>query len=957
MKSQNSKSVAELIKGESADRRRQLLTDIIRNLLVEFLELDSVEDVALDQDFIALGTSSTEAVAFKIKLEDLLACSFRTTLLFDYPSLDVLVDYLLIEMGQKEEIRDQVQVNTPVNSATEIVAQEDQHTIAIVAMEGTFSGITDSDALWERVCSGKIAEFPPKDKDIKLTYGEIADPEWDTLLDHLGISSLEYYTMERSLRLLYKVLARAMNDHAISLKELSAQMTGIFIASAVDRSDDFPVKPYQITLSNALSFRLNFQGPSEQVNTFCTSVYVALHRAVQSIRLAEITHAIVGGINLIDEKTFKRAAASGLYDDLLSPENQTKSFCQDADGFVRTEGVGLFILKPLALARRDGNKILALIRGTAVHHGGSGFSIEAPHVKGMKVAMQKCIQDSGIHVDTIDYVEAHGIANPLADALELGAIDQVYRSFSKLKDKKWRVSSVKPSIGHPEVAAGAGSLLKVIQAMEQGIIPGNAGLTTLNQELPDGHSLIIDQSAADWKAAQFPRRAALNSFAIGGVNAHIILEQYIPDNFTRKQELPVNGDDIPLQVSAYNKPLDAVVEDILRQHILTIFHLNLETIDRSRSPVYYGFDSIKTVRLIRRINQSLGITIKLGEALSLESFQDFFELVGKKYELRDRRNESSFSGNSFLDKTLQGYPISEVQKGLWYIQESNPASGGFNVPIAFKIEKSLDLDLLPLAFKLVLQKYPILTANLVQHHATDELVHQFSSAEQIAKAPVEIVLKPGQVITELMFSLLRQPFELKSEPLIKWYLLTEENSGITYLYFIIHHIIIDGFSGILFMQVFWENYRLLCEGNIHFTELPDYAFFDFVNWERIYLNSNQAIEDLAWWKEKLAGIGQPSSLPYDFRNQLEVTGVGCEKIILKGERLAKLKDTARELQVNISTLILAVFNVLLYKITGDEDILVSTPVGGRPKQTHEQSIGCYINLMVSRNQVAEEKKF
>ncbi|MGY0034806.1 hypothetical protein [Pedobacter sp. NJ-S-72] len=167
---------------------------------------------------------------------------------------------------------------------------------------------------------------------------------------------------------------------------------------------------------------------------------------------------------------------------------------------------------------------------------------------------------SGINVDTIDYVEAHGIANPLADALELGAIDHVYRSFSNQKDKKWRVSSVKPSIGHPEIAAGAGSMLKVIQAMQHGVIPGNPGITTLNQELPDSHSLIIEQYATEWKVAQFPRRAALNSFAIGGVNSHVILEQYTRNNFIEQEKLPDDEQDDALQkLSEYSQPLDPLV--------------------------------------------------------------------------------------------------------------------------------------------------------------------------------------------------------------------------------------------------------------------------------------------------------------------------------------------------------------------------------------------------------------
>ena len=151
---------------------------------------------------------------------------------------------------------------------------------------------------------------------------------------------------------------------------------------------------------------------------------------------------------------------------------------------------------------------------------------DRPNAKGIKETIKGCLAKSGLEADTIDYIDAHGIANPMADAIELSAIDAVYAQKAQATNKKWHISTIKPTVGHSELASGMASIIKVIKAFEHQTIPGIPGLDQVNGELNPNHSLILSKAASHWENGKHPRRAALNGYSVGGVNAHIILEEY-----------------------------------------------------------------------------------------------------------------------------------------------------------------------------------------------------------------------------------------------------------------------------------------------------------------------------------------------------------------------------------------------------------------------------------------------
>ena len=963
-------SVPGILTNASAEERSRMLTDLLRQWLVDFLEMDHIDEITPNQNFAELGTTSMQAVDFKLLLESKLNCSLRTTLLFDYPSLDLLVNYLLKDVLKMNFIHENIQSTATENTVNDnpppvITSNYSDKDIAIVAIEGMFPGAENGTTLWKKIESGERAVFSTPGESSAYRYGKLAETFDAKHLEVINISPAEYFTMSRQQQLMYKLIADALFGSSIAISEISTTKTGVFIAAqqvfnSESENNKSNKTAYHIPLANEISFRLNLQGPSELINTFCTSVYVALHRAVQSIQLGECNLGIVGGINLISAAQFISDSNGGLYDELLSNNNSTHSFCESANGFVRSEGAGVLILKSLAQAEKDCNKIIAVVKSTAVHHGGRGFSPEAPNVKGIKETIRICLQKGKIQADTIDYIEAHGIGNHLADAMELNATNDAYIEHRVDTTKKWVISSVKPTVGHPELAAGMASLIKSIKALEHKTIPGIAGLDHINKEIGYNHSLILQAGRQPWQQHnEQPRRVALNSFAIGGVNAHVVLEEYLPITqsitnfiFPKAEEYTTHKPTKAL----LSKETEMVLDTLFQQ----VFNIPLTEIDRSLSAVHYGFDSIKLIQLVRRLNQQLGLDIKLGQILSIDNFEDFFLLVEKeKLRILTAITGSENQVEKEDETLLTTYPISEVQKGLWYINETMPLSSSFNVPIAFKVKQALNIACLREALKLMLYEYPVLRSNIIQNIHSEDVVHKINAVSDELTNVNSIELTSAEGLNDLLFKLLREPFNLKTDSLLRLYVIESPAMNEHIVYFVIHHIVIDGVSGVLFMHSFWNKYHQLMSGKKVQTPLPDTAFFDFISWEQNYLKSTKANDDLNWWKTQLFEISPAIHLPYDSSPSTETahTGVACEKLRLNATEFSALKMTAKKLNVNVSVLLLAAFNVLIHKISQDEDILVTTPVEGRPKQIHEKSIGCYINLIITRSKLLPDKTF
>ncbi|WP_396643255.1 amino acid adenylation domain-containing protein [Methylomonas sp. 2B] len=922
--------------------RQALLTDFIRDLLIEFLELDSPNEVADDQNFAALGADSMQAVDFKVELEKRLQCALRSTVLFDYPSLDLLTRYLLDEVLSFGDVSS---VDDPLESIPTAVKGQgpelDPFAIAVIGMAGIFPEAENAAALWRKVISGSplhVASHPGKSE---LTYARV-DPGRLQALECLKMSRADFAALPRQEQLLYQCIEDALHDYRLDLSALIKSTTAVYIGSR----DTVPTPDvaYQIPLANKVSFQLNLKGPSETINTFCTSVYVALHRAIQSLRAGECQQALVGGVNVIGADEFTEASRQGLYRDILSPDNQTKSFGDAANGYLRSEGAGVLIVKPLADAVRDGNTILGLVKGSAVYHGGRGYSFEAPNSQGLKEAIRLCLTRADLGSDSIDYVEAHGIGNLMADALELGAIDQAYRQAGADSAKRWHISSVKPSIGHPEAASGIASIIKVLKAFEHGVLPGVAGLDAINSDFPAGHALTLQHENRPWPGSDRPKRAALNSYAIGGVNAHIVLEEYRPD---AELQARAAGHSAPVTV----KPPDGLSPDtptlaVVAKLVKDIFKLDLATLDLSLSLIDYGFDSIDVVQFVGRLNESLDLDIKFSQVLGIDDFAGFFDLLARRQQQKRKVAHDAGSARSLSLASEIRSPLSEVQKGLWYVNELAPESIAFNVPLTFKVPGGVEVEKLQQALAAMLAEYPLLRAAIIQRSDTGD-------SEQVIRplddGPLchEIRLEFGVMLDDCLWALLRQPFDLATEALVRLYAIDAADAG-SYVFFVIHHIVFDGTSGALFIASFWRKYHALLAGETLVCQAPDLAFLDYVEWERRYLAGSAGDEDRRWWRALLADQAATLNLPYDRMPQasLSADGIGCRKYTLDDATLAALKQLATRCKTSLAVLFLATFQIFLNKLTQESALAVTTPVRGRPKQAHEQSIGCYINVMV-----------
>jgi amino acid adenylation domain-containing protein len=943
-------SVVENLLSKPTEERSILLASLLRQWLADFLEIDDIEEIDSDQNFAELGTTSTEAVSFKILLESKLGLSLRTTLLFDYPSLYLLRDCLLevlVNNNPSELKKSEIKtINELVDSQkkSEVFHSSLKDEVVIIAAQGIFPNVDNLNSYWDKIISNNVLTF---DNNSNYQYGRIK--EYDFHPDFFSLRKDDLNSFSRPVKIIISLLERLLKDHGLSHEDLYKVRTGVFMGAEPVNSNHL----YQIPLSNIISYYLNLEGPSETINTFCTSSYVALHHAVNSIHSRECELAIVGGINCIDENEFLQSAANGWYDGLLSKNNITKSFCNSADGFVRSEGGGVLLLTSLEYAEKNNREILVKVKSTSVSHSGRSYSMEAPNVKGIRQVITDCFNRANISTDSIDYIEAHGIGNPLADAMELNTISSIYNQLSKKENKKWHISSVKPTIGHPERAAGIASLLKVIKSIQNRIIPGIPGLEKVTDELSVEHHLVFNHNPVKWNTdGNIPRKATLNSYAIGGVNAHVILEEYISNAFQTKQS-PNNTfkkDEVKQPKNLLT--LSSSTKEVLTELFYEIFNLDLHSIDLDLSPARYGLNSLKIVQLIRKINDRFQSNIRIGQVLGVESFSDFFQLI-------ENNNINSKGINTSTSKfTTDFSSLSSTQKGLWYIQESSPDSTSFNVPLCFELKNVINQEILTQAINQILLDFPSLRVNFVQEQESESLVQYLrTQPEKIYISNLEVPDNQDKI--DFLFSLLRIPFNLENELLLRTYIISDFKNNKSYLYFIIHHIVFDGLSGVIFSNRLWKYYDVLLKGGTISNNKIDFEFFHFVQWEDNYLKSNVSKEELDWWKNELEKIPPTIDLPYDtfpIKGQKNI-GVGNEKLTIDDSLFNKIRQISSTYNVNTSIILLSAFNLFVNKITGEHDISLTTPVAGRPLEQYQESIGCYINLIVTRTYINPNQTF
>ncbi|GIV95383.1 MAG: hypothetical protein KatS3mg057_0040 [Herpetosiphonaceae bacterium] len=517
--------------------REALAPTTIENWIVNWLARQlGIHPTAIDTraPLSSYDLDSLSAVAMVGELEQWLGRRLSPTVVWSYPTVEALVSYLASE-------------TTPASAGLSDQDSAADEPIAIIGMGCRFPNAPDVEAFWQLLIGqiDAIEEVPPSRWDAAALYhpdprapgkvttrwgGFLADADaFDASL--FGISPREAIHIDPQQRLLLEVAWAALEHAGEAPDRLAGSATGVFIGicnsdhARLELEDHNTIDQYGGTgtayslVANRLSYTLDLRGPSLAIDTACSSSLVALHLACQSLRNGECERALAGGVNLVLSPEITIAFSKAR---MMAGDGRCKTFDSRADGYVRSEGVGMLVLKRLSRALADGDRVLALVRGTAINQDGRSNGITAPNGLAQQAVIRQTLQRSKIGPDQLGYIEAHGTGTPLGDAIEIEA----WKHILGTRSTRVPIGSVKTNIGHTEAAAGVAGVIKVVLAMMHGTIPPQLHLQTPNPQLHlEDTALEVAVEPRPWPADPAQRFASVSSFGFGGTNAHVILER------------------------------------------------------------------------------------------------------------------------------------------------------------------------------------------------------------------------------------------------------------------------------------------------------------------------------------------------------------------------------------------------------------------------------------------------
>jgi acyl transferase domain-containing protein/acyl carrier protein len=538
--------LVERLTSAPVQQRRKLLLDFLRDAVAQVTRVDPSE-IREDAGFFDLGMDSLMAVELRRHLEQGVGKEIPATLAMDHPRLSDVADYLLSDvLGLTEQSSAKAR---PQLASLATTRTDDP--IAIVAVACRFPGASDPEAFWDLLSGGRnaIREVPEDRFDVDEFY----DPDPDApgkmytrfggFLDAVdgfdpeffGISPREAVWIEPQQRLMLEMAWEGLERAGYSPASLRGSQTGVFVGVAANEyahllsSESIDkIMPYFITgnalnaISGRVSFALGLEGPAVAVDTACSSSLVAVHQAVQALHSGDCDMAIAGGVNVLLSPITIIAASRAR---MLSPVGQCKTFDASADGYVRSEGAGVLVLKRLSDAQRDGDRVCAVISGTAVNQDGASSGLTVPNGGAQQRLIATALARAGLVGGDVDYLEAHGTGTPLGDPIEAQAAGAVYGA-GRGADRPLLMGSVKTNIGHLESASGAAGLIKVVLSLQHKVLPQSLHFDTPSPHIPwDSLPLQVVDQARPWEPDGRPRRAGVSSFGFTGTNAHVLIEE------------------------------------------------------------------------------------------------------------------------------------------------------------------------------------------------------------------------------------------------------------------------------------------------------------------------------------------------------------------------------------------------------------------------------------------------
>ncbi|WP_419897676.1 SDR family NAD(P)-dependent oxidoreductase [Roseomonas sp. USHLN139] len=519
----------------AAPRATAGLDAIVAQEVGAALELPAAR-IEADAPFGEIGVDSIVAPQIAEALNARLGIRLRSTDLYNFGSVAALARHIAAAFPEATPAQE---IATPVSE--EPAAQPDD-AIAIIGMAGRFPGAADVDEFWAMLREGRHAVRPLDRFALPAELGA----RWAALLeDHdrfdplfFGISPAEAEAMEPQQRLLLEAGWRALEDAGLPPQRLSGQgeggqACGVFVGVSASNYNAAAAPPALQTLGGSvailsarLSYLLDLQGPCLPVDTGCSSSLVALHLACESLRRGESRLALAAGVscNILSPDLFHYLSDAGM----ASPTGRCHSFDAAADGFVPGEAVACLVLKPLAAALAEGDRIHAVIRGSGINQDGRTSGLTAPSATSQTALETAVYRRAGISPASIGMVEAHGTGTKLGDPIEVAALTDAFRAFDLPPGNFCALGSVKTNIGHTMAAAGMTGVTKAVLALRHRALPPSLNFSAPNPHIDfAGSPFFVNTALRDWDAPAGggPRRAAVSSFGFSGTNGHVVLEE------------------------------------------------------------------------------------------------------------------------------------------------------------------------------------------------------------------------------------------------------------------------------------------------------------------------------------------------------------------------------------------------------------------------------------------------
>jgi acyl transferase domain-containing protein/acyl carrier protein len=596
--------------------------------------------------------------------------------------------------------------------------EERQHEpIAIVAMSCRFpGGVGTPEELWELVATGTdgISFFP---ENRGWDTAGLYDPEPGTpgrsytreggFLHDADAFDADFFKMgpkearetDPQQRLLLETAWEALERAGIDPTSLRGSRTGVFAGVVYhDYSDDGGTGGLASVASGRVAYVLGLEGPAITVDTACSSSLVAVHLAAHALRAGDCALALAGGVTVMATPS---SFVGFSQDRGLAPDGRCKSFAAAADGTAWAEGAGMLLLERLSDARRNRHPVLAVVRGSAVNSDGASNGLTAPNGPSQQDLIRHALASAQLRAADVDVVEGHGTGTVLGDPIEAQALLATYGQ-DRPADRPLWLGSLKSNIGHAQAAAGAGGIIKMVQAMRHGILPPtlHVDAPTPNVDWTSGHIRLLTE-ALPWPDHGRPRRAAVSSFGLSGTNAHVILEQAPAVDDEPAQAAPSRAAAVPVRIAATGEAALRAQAARLRAHLSSRPDLGMVDVGYSLATaraalghraVVVADDRDGLLRALERLAGGDGLpatgVARPGAALAFLFTGQGAQRVGMGRELHAAY--LAFAGAldavmSEVDKHLS-VPLRDV---MWGGDEERLAQTAFAQPATFAVEVAL----------------------------------------------------------------------------------------------------------------------------------------------------------------------------------------------------------------------------------------------------------------------------